>query len=123
MRRTVLAVLVTACTPNVPAKQPPKGELIETLSIGSNGGAIIVETIGTAASASPEALRQYLLLKAPIDHRLPLSDGFAATFGGVTHVVRERHNRWFRCYAPVTDDAMRDEVIARCKAYKLPPKQ
>jgi hypothetical protein len=122
VRAVVAIVAVAACTPNVPAKQAPKGDVIDTLSIGSNNAAVTIETIGSAASASPEALRQYLLSKAPIDHRQALSDGFAATFGGHTHVLRERHNRWFRCHADVTDDAMRDEVIALCKSYKLPAK-
>ena len=116
-------VALAACTPNVPEKKPPKGTLIETLSAGS--AAVIVETIDNAASASPEALRQYLYSKATIDSRLALSDGFAATFtdGAVreTHVLREHHNHWYRCHATVTDDAMRDAVIATCKTYKLPP--
>jgi hypothetical protein len=113
----VLAVLA-ACTPNVPEKKPPKGAVIETLAAGS--AAVVVETIEPAASASPEALRQYLLSKAPIEHRQALNDGFTATFGGQTHVLRERRNRWYDCHALVTDDAMRDEVIATCKSYKLP---
>ncbi|HUS27215.1 MAG TPA: hypothetical protein VMZ53_01865 [Kofleriaceae bacterium] len=117
-RLSLLVLTLAACTPNVPEKKPPKGALIETLAAGSN--AVVVETIEPAASASPEALRQYLLSKAPIDHRAALADGFTATFGGETHVLRERHNRWYRCHAPVTDDAMRDDVIAVCKSYKLP---
>jgi hypothetical protein len=116
--RVVIAIMaIAACTPNVPAKRAPKGDVIDTLSIGSSATTVTIETIGTAASASPEALS-----KAPIDHREALSDGFTATFGGETHVLRERHNRWFRCHAQVTDDAMRDQVIALCKSYKLPAK-
>jgi hypothetical protein len=116
--RFTLLVALAACTPNVPEKKPPKGTVIETLAAGS--AAVVVETIGPAASASPEALRQYLLSKAPIDHRQALNDGFTTTFGGETHVLRERRNRWYHCHAAVTDDAMRDEVIAACKSYKLP---
>jgi hypothetical protein len=112
------ALALGACTPNVPEKKPPKGAVIETLAAGS--ASVVVETIEPAASASPEALRQYLLSKAPIDQRQALNDGFATTFGGETHVLRERRNRWYHCHAAVTDDAMRDEVIAACKSYKLP---
>ena len=122
IRLAVLALLA-ACTPNVPDKKPPKGGVIATLSLGSDV-AVTVETIGDAASASPEALRQYLLSKAQIDSRLALSDGFAATFTNgttrETHVLREHRNLWYRCHAQVTDDAMRDQVIALCKSYKLP---
>lgn len=114
----VVAVALAACTPNVPEKKPPQGTVIETLSAGS--ASVVVETIGIAAAASPEALRQYLLSKDPIDHRAALNDGFTATFGGQTHVLRERRNRWYHCHAQVTDDAMRDDVIATCKSYKLP---
>ncbi|HTL36738.1 MAG TPA: hypothetical protein VL326_26570 [Kofleriaceae bacterium] len=102
----------------MPEKKPPKGTVIETLAAGS--ASVVVETIEPAASASPEALRQYQLSQAPIEHRQGLNDGFTATFGGQTHVLRERHNRWYDCYAAVTNDAMRDEVIAACKSYKLP---
>jgi hypothetical protein len=116
------ALAIAACTPNVPEKKPPKGALVETLSLGSDGAAVTVETIDSAASASPEALRQYLMSNATIDSRKALPDGFAATFtdGALreTHVLRERHNRWFHCHAPVTDDVMRDAVIAVCAAYK-----
>ena len=121
--RLVALALLVACTPNVPERKPPKGKLIETLSLGSDV-AVAVETIGDAASASPEALRQYLLSKAQIDSRQAISDGFAATFTDgaqrETHVLREHRNHWYDCHATIVDDAMRDQVIALCKAYKLP---
>ena len=119
-----LAAAVTACTPNVPEKKPPHGEVVELLHLPS-GEPVVVETIADAASASPEALRQYLRSKATIDSRLALDDGFAATFTDEatreTHVLREAHHHWYRCHAQVTDDAMRDAVIALCKSEK-PPK-
>ena len=119
MRRISLVALV-ACTPPAPERTTPLEPII-WLVPGRNATAI-VQPIDRAASASPEALRQYFHSKAAIVHRQALSDGFTATFAGETHVLRERHNRWFRCHAPVTDDAMRDEVIAACKSYKLPAK-
>src|SRR6476469_169022 len=98
-RLLVVAIALAACTPNVPEKKPPKGEIVETLTLGS-GTSVVVETIDAAASASPEALRQYLLSKATIDSRKALSDGFAATFtdgtARETHVLRERHDHWYR---------------------------
>jgi len=88
------------------------------------GQPVVVETIGDAASVSPEALRHYLVSKAEIDSRLALNDGFAATFNDATtretHVLREAHHRWYHCHAVVTDDAMRDAVIALCKSAALP---
>ena len=119
----LLALTLVACTPNVPERKPPKGTLVATLTLGSDV-AVPVETIGDAATASPEALRQYLLSKATIDSRLAISDGFAATFTEgaqrETHVLREHKNHWYDCHAQIVDDAMRDQVVALCKSYKLP---
>ena len=117
MRTSSLLVLL-ACTPAPPERMKPFEPIVGLVPAGRTTA--LVQRIDDAASASPEALRQYQHSTAPIESRRALSDGFAATLGGEVHVLRERRNRWFDCHAPIADDATRDEVIAACRAFKLP---
>jgi len=118
MRRTSIAIAVlVACTPPVHERKPPKEKPLATLSL-KDGRTAIVSSIDEVATASPEALRHYLQLTAPIESRQAISDGFVATIDTETYVIREIHNAWVRCHATATDDATRDEVIAICRAYK-----
>lgn len=118
MRRTSIAVAaLVACTPPVHEKKPPAEAPLATLSL-KDGRTATVSAIDESATASPEALRQYLRLTGPINSRQAISDGFVATIDTETYVIREIHNAWVRCHATTTDDATRDEVIALCQGYK-----
>lgn len=118
MRGTsVSIVLLVACTPPVHEKKPPAEKPLATLSL-KDGRIATVSRIDESATASPEALRQYLRVTGDITSRQALSDGFVATIETETFVIREIHNAWIRCHATTTDDATRDEVIALCRSYR-----
>lgn len=118
MRPTRIAfVVLAACTPPTHDKAPPRETAVATLPL-ADGRTATVSFIDESATASPEALRHYLRVADPIESRQALNDGFVATIGTETYVLREIHRRWMRCHATTGDDKARDEVIAACKAYK-----
>ena len=137
MMREVLALLVLVGCEGKPSPTSDMNMSTETKPPSTflvGGTEVTFKPVRPDVVASPEAYVHHkktrvweLGTTAEFEKREAIKDGFAITVALTppkgpprreVHVVREIGRRWFQCHATITDDATRDEVVARCRAEK-----